>query len=212
MAYDSSDLLRLVQDARLGDGEAFNSLLADSRDRLRRMVEARLDRRLQSRVDADDIIQEAFLEAAARREEYFRGPPQPFFLWLRFLVGMHLLRVHRHHLGAQMRDAGREISLYRGGLPEASSAALAARLLGKFTSPTQAAVRAERALRLQEALNSLEGIDREILSLRHVEQLSRAESAQVLGIDELAAAKRYFRALKRLREALADLPGGLDGL
>jgi RNA polymerase sigma-70 factor (ECF subfamily) len=125
---------------------------------------------------------------------------------------MHLIQMHRRHLGAQMRDAGREISLYRGALPEASSAALAAQLLGKFTSPTHAAVRAERALRLQEALNSLETIDREILSLRHVEQLSRAESAQVLDIDELAAAKRYFRALKRLREVLAEMPGGLDSL
>jgi RNA polymerase sigma-70 factor (ECF subfamily) len=106
----------------------------------------------------------------------------------------------------------RSAAIYRGALPEASSAALAAQLLGKETSPTQAVVRAERALRLQEALNSLDPLDREILSLRHFEHLSRSEAAQVLGIDERAAAKRYFRALKRLKEVLAAMPGGLEGL
>jgi RNA polymerase sigma-70 factor (ECF subfamily) len=212
MAPTPSEIMQLVERVRQGHADALNTLLGESRDRLRRMVQARMDRRLQARVDADDVVQEAFIEATERIDEYFQGPEQPFFLWLRFLVGMHLIQMHRRHLGAQMRDAGREISLYRGALPEASSAALAAQLLGKFTSPTHAAVRAERALRLQEALNSLETIDREILSLRHVEQLSRAESAQVLDIDELAAAKRYFRALKRLREVLAEMPGGLDSL
>src|SRR5205809_2902931 len=107
-----------------------------------------------------------------------------------------------------MRDAGREVSLYRGALPQASSAALAAQLLGKHTSPTQAAVRAERMLRLQEALNSLDPIDREVLSLRHFEELTRVETARVLGIEEGAAAKRYVRALKRLKDILADMPGG----
>jgi RNA polymerase sigma-70 factor (ECF subfamily) len=97
-------------------------------------------------------------------------------------------------------------------MPPASSAALAAQLLGRFTSPTQAAVRAERILRVQEALNALEPIDREILSLRHCEQLTRAEAAQVLGIEEAAAAQRYVRALKRLKTVLADLPGGLEGI
>jgi RNA polymerase sigma-70 factor (ECF subfamily) len=123
-----------------------------------------------------------------------------------------LLKLHRQHLGTQMRDAGREVSLFREALPAASSAALAAQLLGKHTSPTQAVVRAERMLRLQEAINTLDPIDREILSLRHFEELSRSEAAQVLGIEEAAAAKRYVRALKRLKDVLADMPGGLEGL
>src|SRR5437773_1420608 len=92
--------------------------------------------------------------------------------------------------------------------PAASSAALAAQLLGKHTSPTQAAVRAERMLRLQDALNTLDPIDREILSLRHFEELTRSEAAQALGIEEAAAAKRYVRALKRLKDTLAGMPGG----
>ncbi len=85
-------------------------------------------------------------------------------------------------------------------------------LLGRHTSPTQAAQRAERLVRVQEALNSLDPIDREVLALRHFEQLDRAETAQVLGISQDAGAKRYFRALKRLKDALTTLPGGWEGI
>jgi RNA polymerase sigma-70 factor (ECF subfamily) len=111
-----------------------------------------------------------------------------------------------------MRDASLEIPLYREPLPGASSAALASMLLGRITSPTQAAQRAERMIRVQQALNSLELLDREILALRHFEQLSRAESAQVLGIAVETAAKRYIRALQKLKNVLGSMPGGLEGL
>jgi RNA polymerase sigma-70 factor (ECF subfamily) len=110
-----------------------------------------------------------------------------------------------------MRDAGKEVSLFRGALPAASSAVLAAQLLGKHTSPTQAVVWVERILHLQKVLNTLDPIDREILSLRHFEELTAAESARVLGIEESAAAKRYFRALKRLKVILASMPSGQEG-
>jgi RNA polymerase sigma-70 factor (ECF subfamily) len=176
------------------------------------MVEMRLDTRLQARLDASDVVQDAYVEVAERLEEYLRDPKLPLFLWLRLVVGERLMRLHRHHLGAQMRDAGREVSLYRGALPAASSAALAAQLLGRHTSPTQAVVRAERILRVQEALNTLDPLDREILSLRHFEELTAAEAALVLGIEESAAAKRYFRALKRLKETLAAMPGGQESI
>jgi RNA polymerase sigma-70 factor (ECF subfamily) len=109
-----------------------------------------------------------------------------------------------------MRDAGREISLYRSAMPEASSAALAAQLLGKECRPSEVAVRAERQLRLQDALNRMDPIDREVLSLRHFERLTRAETAQVLNISGAATAKRYLRALERLRHVLAMFPGGLE--
>jgi RNA polymerase sigma-70 factor (ECF subfamily) len=204
---DSDDL---IERARVGDREALNALFLRHRDRLHRMVEMRLDSRLQARIDASDVLQDAYVEVLERLEEYLRDPKIPIFLWLRLVVGERLLKLHRHHLGTQMRDAGREVSLYRGALPAASSAALAAQLLGKHTSPTQAVVRAERILRLQEALNTLDPLDREILSLRHFEELTAAESAEVLGIAEAAAAKRYFRALKRLKEILAALPGGAE--
>src|SRR3954465_10565268 len=102
------------------------------------------------------FIQEAYIDASARLAEYARQPDMPFFLWLRFLTGQRLMRVHRHHLGAEMRDVAREVSLYRGALPAATSAALAAQLLGRDTRPSEAAVRAERSIRLQEALNSMD--------------------------------------------------------
>ncbi len=212
MPANSSDTLNLLQRARKGEREAMNELFARHRGRLRRMVEMRLDWRLQARIDASDVIQDAFVEVTERLEDYFKQAKVPFFLWLRLVVGEQLTNLHRHHLGVQMRDARREVSLYRDALPEASSAALAAQLLGKQTSPTQAALRAERMLRMQQAINSLDAIDREIISLRHFEQLNRSEAAQVLGIEESAAAKRYIRALKRLKTALAGMPGGLEGI
>jgi RNA polymerase sigma-70 factor (ECF subfamily) len=208
MDNNSAESVALIERARAGDADALNALFARHRDRLRRMVEMRLDTRLQARLDASDVVQEAYVEVAQRLDEYLRDPRLPLFLWLRLVVGERLLKLHRTHLGTQMRDAGLEVSLFRGALPAASSAALAAQLLGKHTSPTEAVVRAERILRLQEALNTLDPVDREILSLRHFEELTAAEAARVLGIEESAAAKRYFRALKRLKDVLAAMPGG----
>jgi RNA polymerase sigma-70 factor (ECF subfamily) len=204
---ESDDDLRFVERAAAGDSAATGEALVRHRDRLRRMVEARLDRRVRGRVDPSDVLQDGFADAVARLPGYLADPKLPLlklplFLWLRLVVGERLAKVHRDHLGAQVRDAGREVSLYRGPMPAASSAALAAHLLGKETSPTQAAVRAERLLRLQEALNALDPLDREILSLRHFEELTHAEAARVLDIGEAAAAKRYVRALKKLKDVL----------
>jgi RNA polymerase sigma-70 factor (ECF subfamily) len=192
----------LLHQAAAGDERSWSELLDSYRQRLRRMVALRMDRRLQKRVDPSDVIQEAYLEASARLKEYVQNPSMPFYLWLRFLTKQRLMILYRKHLGAQMRDAEREVSIYQGCLPEASSAALAAQLLGKLTRPSEAAMRAEMKLRLQEALNTMDPIDREVLALRHFEQLTTAEIAQVMEINEEAAKKRYFRALKRLREIL----------
>ena len=176
------------------------------------MVALRLDRRLYGRIDPSDVIQEAYLEASARLAEYLRNPSMPFFLWIRFLAGQKLVTLHRHHLGVQMRDAGQQVALYHGALPEASSAALAANLLGHETRPSEAAIRAEMKIRVHEALDSMAPLDREVLALRHFEQLSRAEIAQVLGVSEAAAGKRYIRAPERLKQVLGRSPDGLEGL
>lgn len=202
---ESDDDLRLVRRAADGDATAAGEALVRHRARLRRMVEARLDRRVRGRVDPSDVLQDGFMDAVAKLPGYLADPKLPLFLWLRLVVGERLTKVHREHLGTQARDAGREVSLYRGPMPAASSAALAAHLLGRETSPTQAAVRAERLLRLQEALNALDPLDREVLSLRHFEELTHPEAARVLDIGEAAAAKRYIRALKRLKDVLAGL-------
>jgi RNA polymerase sigma-70 factor (ECF subfamily) len=212
MTSDSGDVSELLQRARQGDSQVLGDLLARYRSRLRRMVQLRMDRRLQGRIDPSDVIQEAYLEAATRLAEYLRNPAMPFFLWLRFITGQRLAMLHRHHLGIQARDAGREVSLYRGALPEATSAALAAQLVGRLTSPSVAAVRAEMKIRLQEALNSMDPTDREVLALRHFEQLTNAETAEVLGIKPTAACNRYVRALERLKTILTDMPGGGEEL
>jgi RNA polymerase sigma-70 factor (ECF subfamily) len=210
MATNTDETVQLLERARQGDQGALNEIFAQHRARLRTMVELRLDRRLQARVDASDVVQEAYVDAVRRLDEYLKDDKYPLFLWLRLLVGERLLKLHRQHLGTQLRDAGLEVSIYRGALPAASSAALAAQLIGKHTSPTQAAVRAERMIRVQEALNALEPIDREVLSLRHFEEMTLVETALSLGIEEAAAAKRYIRALKRLKAVLAIMPGGTD--
>jgi RNA polymerase sigma-70 factor (ECF subfamily) len=210
MADNSSGTNELLRRAADGDSQGWGALLTQHTERLRRMVALRLDQRLQGRIDPSDVLQEACLEAWSRLPEYLREPTVPFFLWLRFLTGQKLVTLHRHHLGRQMRDPGREISLYRGALPEASSAALAAQLLGHDTRPSEAILRIELKLRLQEALNQMDALDREVLALRHFEQLSRAETAQVLGMRESAVSKRYVRALGRLKDILTSMPGGLQ--
>jgi RNA polymerase sigma-70 factor (ECF subfamily) len=212
MAGDSSASKRLLRSEAPRDPGRFGELLEQYRGRLRRMVALRLDPRLHGRIDPSDVIQETYLEASARLAEYLHKPAMPFYLWLRFLAGQKLVTLYRHHLGRQMRDASREASLYRGRLPKTSSAALAAQLLGHEARPSEAAVRAELKIRLQEALNSMDPLDREILALRHFEQLSPAETAQVLGLTESGACRRHLRALKRLKEILSGLPEGLEAL
>jgi RNA polymerase sigma-70 factor, ECF subfamily len=202
----------LIERLREGDRAVAAELISQQRERLRRMIEVRLDPRLRGRLDTSDVVQDAMVDVASRLEEYLKDPKVPFFLWVRLVAGERLAWLHRHHLGVKMRDAGREVSLYRQALPAASSFALASMLLGAQTSPTQAAVRAERQLRVQEALNSLDPIDREVLALRHFEHLNPAETALVLGLKPDAASKRYVRALRRVKDLLAGMPGGLDAL
>jgi RNA polymerase sigma-70 factor (ECF subfamily) len=201
----------LVQRAARGEEGALAELFDGHRGRLRRMVRLRLDRRLQGRVDPSDVLQDAYLDLSRKLEEYAARPSLPFFLWLRLVVGERLLRVHRQHLGAAMRDAEREISLNRGGMPQASSASLAAQLLGRFTSASRAVLRAELQQQLQDALNEMDPIDREVIALRHFEELSNDEVAAVLGLTKGAASKRYVRAMLRLRDLVGETPGFSDG-
>ena len=210
MDHDPDDSEELLRRAAAGDEAPLAMLWERHRDRLRQMVRLRLDRRLQGRVDPSDVLQDAYLDLAARLPDYARERPMPTYLWLRLVTGQRLAQVHRQHLDAAMRDAGREVSLYRGALPQASSASLAAQLLGRFTTASQAAIRAERQLQLQAILNSLDEMDREILALRHFEGLSNGESAQVLGLSKTAANNRYVRAPGRLRDLLGRVPGFLD--
>lgn len=200
----------LIRRVEGGDEVALCELFTRYRDRLRRMVKLRMDPRLQGRLDASDILQEAYLDVAKRAAEYREISEIPVFLWLRLITGQRLMALHRQHLGAQMRNVGQEVSLHRGALPPASSISIAAMLLGRMTSPTRAARRAELQERLQDILNAMDPIDREILTLRHFEELGNGETAQVLGISKSAASSRYIRAVMRLKKELAGVPGFFD--
>jgi RNA polymerase sigma-70 factor (ECF subfamily) len=198
---------QLIHRAAAGDRQAWDELFETHRPRLRRMVALRLNRQLQGRLDPSDVIQEAFLDATAGLAGYAERAEMPFYLWLRWLTGMRLTTLHRKHLGCQVRDAAREVSVDRA-IPGATSAVLAAQLLGHQTSASELAMRRERKVRIQEVLDAMDPLDREVLVLRHFEELSNAETALALNIQEAAASKRYIRALRRLKEALRMMPGG----
>ncbi len=210
MTDEPAELEQLRHAARQ-DRDLLGDIMMRHQDRLLRMVKLRLDRRLGQRVDPADVVQEAFIEATARIEDYLGDPAVPFFVWLRFITAQRLAALHRHHLGTKARDAGREISIHHGPLPQATSAVLAECLVGRLTSPTQAAMRGEMRLRIEEALNAMPEIDREVIALRHFEHLTNSETAKVLGLREGAAWARYARALAKLKQALAHLDGPVSG-
>lgn len=187
-----------------GDSTSRELLFARYGARLRRMVRMRLDRRVRGRVDEDDVVQEVLLEVVQRMDEYRRDPRMPFFLWVRFLAYQRLAALHRHHLGVKARDARREMRLDLRG-PDDTSAPVD-RIAGRATSPARAAERSEARAVLTAAMAQLAPADREILSLRHFEQLTNSEAAAELGIDVSAASKRYMRSLQRLGTALGAGP------
>lgn len=203
-SIEGSAVLRRIA---AGDQDALADVFLHYRSRLRRLILLRLDRRLQGRIDPSDVLQEAYVEIAGRAAAYAADPRIPLFLWLRLETGQKLLELHRRHLGAKMRNAALEVSLHRGPMPQANSASLAAQLMGRLTSASNAAIRAEMRLRLQDVLNGMELLDREVLALRHFEELNNTETAQVLGLSKSAASNRYIRALRRLKCELNDLPG-----
>ena len=178
-------------------------LFTGHRDRLRRLVVLRLDRRLQKRLDPSDVLQEVYIEASRRLKNYLEKPAVPVFIWLRFLTGQKIQDLHRRHLAAKARDARKEISLDDVVYPEASSAALAASLIASDSASAQSSLE-EKAIQLARVLNRLDPVDREILALRQFERLTAAEAGKVLGMNANTLRARYFRALKRLQEELGQ--------
>jgi RNA polymerase sigma-70 factor (ECF subfamily) len=170
-----------------------------------------MDRRLFGRVDPDDILQEAYLAAAQRLAHYDTESSWSPFVWLRMVLMQTLVDVHRHHLGTQMRDVDREVGLPVRQYPQATSASLAAQFVGHLTSPSQAAARAEMLSQMEQAISGMDPVDQEVLALRHFEELSNSEVAEVLGIQQKAASIRYVRAIKRLRAIVSQMPGFSEG-
>lgn len=191
MALDDDELTARL---RAGDDEPFAPLFESHRERLRRMVHFRMDPRLFGRIDPEDVVQEIFL-AAQQRLYAFRSDGHPLPLWLRMVGQQTLIDLHRRHLGAGKRSAAKERAF-------ANSQCLSGFVAGTLTSPSQAAIRDEWKKQLNEALESMDEIDREVLTLRHFEDLSNKEVAELLGIGENAASNRYVRALTRLKGLL----------
>jgi RNA polymerase sigma-70 factor (ECF subfamily) len=211
MASDSlsdNDLERLL---RVGNEDALAQLFARHRNRLWKIVDFRMPASLRKRVDADDILQDAFTAAQDRLEHYARNPLSSGFLWLRLIALQTLTDVCRAHGGPQ-RDARRDVALDTGP-SDATSLSLIHGLAASATSPSGAAMRREMLEQIENAISQLEPMDQEVLALRHFEELGNGEVARVLGIEEKAASIRYIRALRRLKDALSDLAGfeGLKG-
>jgi RNA polymerase sigma-70 factor (ECF subfamily) len=197
------DTEKLLRQAEHGDPAAREKLLARHRDRLRKMVAWRLDRRLAARVDPSDVVQEVLLEANRKMERYLRERPLSFFPWLRSLASEHLAALHRRHVRAQGRSVLREQAGILN-LPEDSAVELASRLAASSSSPSQRAQRQELRERVRQALGRLRERDQEVLVLRNLEQLSVADTAEVLGITAAAVKVRHMRALERLHALLAE--------
>jgi RNA polymerase sigma-70 factor (ECF subfamily) len=205
MAPDQPETQELLRRASAGEPEAVERLLDRHREPLRRMVRLRLDPALAARLDASDVVQEVLLEASRRLTDYLRHPTMPFHLWLRHIARDHVIDAHRRHRRARKRSLDREQPLVPAVLNDHSSVELAGRLLDGEPTPASAAIREELRRRLDAAVAALGADDREVILLRHAEQLSNQEVAQVLGLSEAAASMRYLRALRRLRGRL--LPG-----
>jgi RNA polymerase sigma-70 factor (ECF subfamily) len=198
---DSPVTQELLTKAGQGEPAAVDQLLARHREPVRRMIDMRLDPAIAARVDASDIVQEVLLEASRRLKDYLRRPDMPFHLWLRHIAKDHIIDAHRRHRQAKRRTVDRERPM-RAHQPDRSSLELVVELVDGEPTPATAAIRQELEKRFQSVMVSLEDDDREIILMRHFEQLSNQEVAAALGLTEAAASMRHLRALRRLRTLL----------
>ena len=202
-ADETQALLKRVEQA---DPAAAERLWERHRAPLRRMIDLRLDHALGRRVDASDVVQEVLLKANQRLGEYLRNPVLPFHLWLRQIARDHVIDEYRRHRVAECRTLDRERPLAASAFSDQSSLDLAAQLRDPNLTPAAAALRQELERRFHAALRELDEADREIILLRHFEQLSNGEAARALGLSEAAAGMRHLRALRRLRAVLGESP------
>lgn len=200
----------LIRDAKAGDAGAAGQLLDRHRAALHRMVELRLDRKIQQRVDASDIVQEVMIEANRRLEKYLDEPVMPFHLWLRQMARDRIIDAHRRHRASGKRSVDREQAMVAPAGLDRSTIELAAQLCDPELTPAAAATMQELQRRFQAALETMEEHDREIVLMRHFEQLSNQEVAETLGLTEPAASMRYLRAIRKLRKMLSEPASGSD--
>lgn len=193
----------IADELKANGEEALARYFSQVQDRLKRVVNFRLDYRLSGRVSESDVIQETYVRAAMRIDSFLEKDDMPFFVWLRLELNQKLHEIHRHHFGAEKRDIRKEIKI--GESPNESgntSVQLAAHIVAQLTSPSRLIERAEQIVMLEKTLNEMNELDREVIALRHFEELSNTETANILGIEAAAASKRYLRALKRLKDIM----------
>lgn len=200
---------KLLEDARQGTFGAVDALLGEFREPLRKVIGMRLDPVLARRVDASDIVQDVLLEANQRLLDYLKSPDMPFHLWLRHMAQDRIIDTHRRHRLAQRRSIDREQSINPPAWADESSTALVAQLIDTERTPASEAIQGELARRLANSINELADDDRDIILMRHHEQLSNQDVARLLGLTEAAASMRYLRALRRLRTVLLPEQGEL---
>jgi RNA polymerase sigma-70 factor, ECF subfamily len=199
---DATQTHELLEQAKKGDADAVDRLLAKHREPIRRMIDMRLDPAIVQRVDASDVVQDVLIEANRRLKDYLKAPAMPFHLWLRHIAKDHLIDAHRRHHQAQKRGVNREQPMHRPAYGDHSSLELAGQLLDQDLTPASAAIQAEMQRRLAEAIAQLDEDDREVILMRHYELLANQEVAAALGLTEAAASMRYLRAVRKLRDLL----------
>ncbi len=199
------DTQELLDQVRRGEPRAVDQLLDRHREPIRRLIGLRLDPAIARRLDASDIVQDVLLEASRRLADYLHHPTMPFHLWLRHIAQDHIIDAHRRHRQARRRSVDREQPM-RAALADGSSVELIAELIDRELTPATAAIRQEMTRRFEQVLSTLDETDREVILMRHFEQLSNQDVAAALGLTEAAASMRYLRAVRRLRALLA--PGG----
>lgn len=194
----------LIAAAQEGSGQAVDELLERHRRALRRMIQLRLDQRVMRRVDVSDVLQEVMIEANRRLQTYLQAPPMAFHLWIRQIARDRIIDAHRRHAVSAKRSVEREMSLSPRKNVDQSSIELAGQLSDGQLTPAAAATAREIAMQLEDAIAQLRDADREIILMRHYEQLSNLEIAQSLNMTEPATSMRYLRALRRLKELLQN--------
>ena len=206
----SQETIQLLADAEQGNDEARNQLMERHRDSLRQMVNMRMDRKLKTRIDASDIVQDVLIEANRRLDDFISADGMPFHLWLRQLAKDRIIDMHRRHRRASKRSVDKEQRLNVGGFGDRSSLELAAQLRDPELTPAAATLRNELEERFRAAVEELNEDDRDIILMRNFEHLSNTEVAEALNLSQPAAGMRYLRALKRLRKVLGDAEIGDD--
>ncbi len=196
---------QLLNDAKEGNADAINLLMDRHRNALRRMVQMRLDQRIQRRIDVSDVVQDVLIEANRRLDDYLNNPAMTFHLWLRHIAKDRIIDAHRRHRVSAKRSVDREQPLVAPAGMDRSTMELAAHVCDRELTPSTAATQKELARRVEQSVSQMGDQDAEIIIMRHYEQLTNQEVAEALGLSEPAASMRYLRAVRRLRSLLDDV-------